>query len=51
MSNSWEILIFQHFRRVVPRLAVLIFNKKKASSMKQVDILDMFQRASKSVST
>jgi len=51
MSNTLEILIFQHFRRVVPRMEVLIFYKQNASSLKKVDLRDMFKKTSKNVCT
>jgi hypothetical protein len=48
MSSNLEILIILHSRRVVPRPEILIFLKKKTLSMKQVDLRDMFKKASKS---
>jgi hypothetical protein len=50
-SNSLEILKVQHYRRVVPRMDVLIFYKQKASSIKQIDLRDMFKKASKNICT
>jgi hypothetical protein len=38
--NNSEILIMWHLRKVVPRLEVLLFIWKKASSMKQADLRD-----------
>ena len=35
MSNNWEILRIRHLRRMVPRRDVLVFSKRKASSVRQ----------------
>jgi hypothetical protein len=43
MSDNLEILIIQHLKRVVPRLEVLHFARKKPH------LRDMLQKASKSV--
>jgi hypothetical protein len=42
MSDNSEILIIQHLRRAVPRAEVLLFTRRKASAMKQVDLRDFF---------
>jgi hypothetical protein len=42
------ILFIQHLRRVVPRLEVLLL-PEKCSSEKQIYLMDMFRKASKSV--
>ena len=48
-SDNLEILIIQHLRRVVQRLGVLLFTRKKGYSMKQADLRDVFKKASKGV--
>ena len=50
-SSNSEILIIRPFRRVVPRLEVLLFIRKKALSMKQADLRDMFIKACRCVCT
>jgi hypothetical protein len=51
-SYNSKILIIRHLRRVVPRSDVLFFSrKKKASSMKQADLRNIFKKASKTVCT
>jgi hypothetical protein len=51
VSNNLGILIIQHLTTAVPRLVVLLFTRKKASSMKQAGLSGMFKKASKSVCT
>jgi hypothetical protein len=48
-SCNSKILTIQHLRSVVTKLEVLLFTRKKASSMKQEDLREMFKKASKNV--
>jgi hypothetical protein len=50
-SSNSEIPIIWHLRRNVPRLEVLLFNRKKASSMKHADLRHMFKKDFKSICT
>jgi hypothetical protein len=50
-SDNREIPIIQHLRRVVPRLGVLLFTRKKGYSVKQADLRDVFKKASRGFST
>jgi len=50
ISNSLEIPIVQYLRRAVPRPEVLL-STEKASSLKEVNLRDMFKKASKTVCT
>jgi hypothetical protein len=51
MSDNLEILIIQYLWRMVPKPVFLFTKKKKASSMKQAAVMDMFKKASNSVCT
>ena len=51
LSDNSKILIIQYMRRVVPRMQVLLFTRKKASSIKQADLRNMFRKSSKNVCT
>jgi len=42
MSDNSEILIVRHLRRAVPRADVLLFTRRKASAVKQIDLRDFF---------
>jgi len=48
-SCNSEILTIQHLKSEVPKLEVLLFHYKKASSGKQADVREMFKKASKNV--
>jgi hypothetical protein len=50
-SNNSEILIIQHMRKIVLRPEMFLFTRKKASSMKQADLRNMFKTVSNSVCT
>ena len=50
-SAGAEIRIIRHVRSVVPRLEGSFLYQKKASSVKQADLRDMFRKTSKSVCT
>jgi hypothetical protein len=50
MFNNLGILLIQHLRRVVPRPEVLLVPENH-SSVKQIDLKDMFKKASKSICT
>jgi len=43
-SDKSEIMIIQHLRRGVPKWESLLFRSKKAPSIKQADLRDMFKR-------
>jgi len=45
-SSHLQILIFWHWKRVVPRPEVLLFMRKKASLVKEAYVWDMFKKAS-----
>jgi hypothetical protein len=48
--NNLGNLLIQHLRRVVPRLGVLII-PENCSSVKWIELKDMFKKAFKSVCT
>jgi hypothetical protein len=49
MSDNSEILIIQHLWRAIPRPGVLLFTRKKASSVTHADVTDIFKLSKVSV--
>lgn len=51
ISENSEIMVICHLRTAVPRPVILIFTGKKASSVKHADLVDVFNKVSKSIRT